>query len=74
MNTVFLIAIFKNRSYTYAFYNALIKNHIKCYIVDTPKQNHVSCGVSVKFPYKDLAKANEILIPYKKNFVGYLKF
>lgn len=72
MNT-FIIAVFKNRTYTYGFYNALANSGIKCYIVNTPKQNFVSCGISVKFPYKDLAKANEKLSPFRSNFVGYLK-
>ena len=67
-----VIAIFKNRSYTYAFYNTLQKNKIKCAIIDTPKQNFVSCGISVKFQYKDFSKANNLIQLYKDNFVRFM--
>ena len=70
---MYLIAVFKSRSYTYAFYNDLLKSKIRCYIVDTPKQNYVSCGISVKFQYEDFAQANNILSKYRQNFVCYLK-
>ena len=73
MNTKYIIAIFKTRSYTYGFYNALKDSGIKCSIIDTPRQNFKSCGLSVKFLYKDLSKANEKLIFYKKDFIGYFK-
>ena len=73
VNNNFLVAVFKNRSYTYAFYNAMAKKGLKCFIINTPKQNYVSCGISCKFMAKDLTIATELTKPYKNSFVGFFK-
>ena len=71
VNNKYIVAVFRNRSYTYSFYNEMAKQGLKCYIVNTPRQNYVSCGISCKFNLKDLIIAKSIVEKYGKSFVGF---
>ena len=73
MNKVYIIAVFRTRTYTYGYFNELKKHNIRATIVDTPQQGKVACGISVKFAFEDWAKAQQYLKNYKSGFVSFLR-
>ena len=68
----YLLAIFRNRTDTMAFYSIMQSYRIPCQIVNTPKQALVACGISVKFSIYDYKKAFEIF--KRRNFSSFVGF
>lgn len=57
----YYIAVFRARSHTINFANLLNSYKVPCQIINTPRKVNVSCGISVKFDYKDLSTVQQIL-------------
>jgi hypothetical protein len=56
----YLLAIFRNKTDTMAYYSILSSYKVKCNIINTPKQAMIACGISVKLNIKDYDKALQI--------------
>lgn len=69
----FIIAVFKVRSQTMAFYDKLKRQGVMVNIINTPKQAKVSCGISVRFPSKALPLAYATLENRFDSFVGFFE-
>lgn len=71
---IYLLAIFRNKTDTMAFYSILLSYRVKCKIVNTPKQAMIACGISVKLSMNDYVKALEIFKRRRfSSFVGFYK-
>ena len=57
----YVLAVFSIRTDTVLFNKILQKNGVASSVVETPKFASASCGISVRFAYKDLAKAKSLL-------------
>lgn len=55
------IAVFRSKTETYKFIDYMRANNIECAAVTTPKEAHVGCGISAKFPYRNLNIAYKIV-------------
>lgn len=70
----YLLAIFRNKTETMAFYSILLSYKIQCRIINTPKQALIACGISVKLAIENANIALEIMKRRKfDNFVGFYK-
>lgn len=56
----YILAVFKSRSATLNFANALRSNGIPAAVINTPNQITRACGISVKFFAEYFEKAREI--------------
>lgn len=57
----YVLAVFTLRTDTMQFNSFLLRNRIKSTVVETPKSASASCGISVKFAYKDFAVVKRIM-------------
>ena len=68
----YIIAIFSIRTSTMQFNSLLSKSGIKSIVIETPRQDSASCGISVRFSARDLDVARQILKSSGiKNFVRF---
>lgn len=71
---MYLLAIFRNKTETMAFYSILLSYKVPARIVNTPKQALIACGISVKFAVADYQKAMQIFKRRRfSSFVGFYK-
>lgn len=71
---VYLLAIFRNKTETMAYYSILLSYKVRCNIVNTPKQAMIACGISVKLSLNDYDKAFEIFKRRRfSSFVGFYR-
>lgn len=71
---IYLLAIFRNKTETMAYYSILQSYKVKCKIVNTPKQAMIACGISVKFMINDYDKAFNIFKRRRfSSFAGFYK-
>ena len=67
-----IIAVFKQRSETINFYEALQKQGVPSKVVNTPRQARIGCGISVAINRADFERAKEVLTGLNSNsFIGY---
>lgn len=66
---VYVVISFRSRTDTLAFSNLLKSYNVKNYVINTPRQLSVSCGVSVKIDIKDTEIARTLLA--RRNFVSF---
>lgn len=67
-----VIAVFKSRSETLRFAEALRNYGVWVTVVNTPKSVKAGCGLSAKFPETNINKARFILANGKyRSFVGF---
>ena len=66
------IAVFKSKTEVFAFKDLLISVGVAADIASTPKEAHLGCGLSVKFPPNALGVAVRILGGYDfRSFYGF---
>lgn len=71
---IYLLAIFRNKTETMAFYSILLSYKVNARIVNTPKQAMIACGISVKLNINDYQKAMQIFKRRRfSSFVGFYK-
>ena len=71
---VYYIAVFRSRTQTILFNQVLRSYGAECFVINTPRQAEVSCGLSVKFAGDDLGLARQILSRREfSSFVGIFK-
>lgn len=56
-----LLAVFRSKTETLNFASVLRSYKIPCFVVNTPRNINVSCGISVKFYENDKEMVNYIL-------------
>lgn len=67
-----IIAVFKQRSETINFYEALQKHGVASKVINTPRQAKIGCGISVAVNRTDFERAKEVLaLLNAESFVGY---
>jgi hypothetical protein len=69
----YAIAVFTIRTQTIMFYKILISNGVRCEVIETPKQAHLACGISVKFLEKDILRVKKFMSGNLNSFCGYYK-
>jgi len=69
-----ILAVFRSRTQSMEFYNALRGQGITVQLVSAPKQANVGCALACKIPYSALPRA-KVLISTKRfsTFVGFFK-
>lgn len=65
-----LLAVFRSRTQTLAFADAMRRQGLYSAVVSTPSEARVGCGVSAKFRYEDLRRAEMILRRYRSGLYG----
>lgn len=69
-----VLAVFRSRTQSMEFYNALKGHGITAQLVSAPKQANVGCALACKIPYSALPKAKGLLLIKKySTFVGFFK-
>lgn len=70
-----IIAVFRQRSETISFFDALKRQNIEARVVNTPRQARTGCGISVSFPRADFERAKDVLASMNSySFVGYYNY
>lgn len=70
-----ILAVFRSRSQAADCNSRLRINGINCALVNTPKEAGVGCGLSVKIPQNQLARAKSIISRFNYSaFYGYMTF
>ncbi len=57
----YLLAVFRSRNQTTAFFQLCASSGIVCAVVNTPREANVGCGISVKFAEGSLAIVRRLL-------------
>jgi hypothetical protein len=57
----YIIAVFKSRNETLYFANLLRNNNVQSFVVNTPKEAGLSCGISVKIEERFFPLAKYLL-------------
>lgn len=71
---MYVLAIFTNRSETIRFCSQLKQQSLNSMVISTPKGLGSSCAISVKFYYKNLNKAGNILrVGGYRSFTNFFK-
>lgn len=66
------IAVFRSRAQAIDCNAKLRANGVPCSIINTPKEAHIGCGLSVKIPFNMLPRAKIIIKNAKYSaFYGY---
>jgi len=58
----YFIAVFKSRTQTLKFYDKLKQKRADAFIINTPNQANLGCGLSVKFFQESLNCVKKLLI------------
>lgn len=72
---MYVTAIFRSRSASIDFAGRLTDRGIANSLINTPKSANVGCGLSVKFPERNLYTAKQIIarVGYP-SFVGFFRY
>lgn len=66
------IAVFKSKTEVFAFRDLLLSYKVAADVTNTPKEAHLGCGLSVKFPISAIDIALKVLRGY--NFLSFYGF
>lgn len=69
---MYIIAVFKNRTDTFSFYQLLNSYRVNCSIINTPKQVSIACSISVRFDKVFFDEAFNIL--KRRHFATFVSF
>lgn len=70
----YVLAAFHSRTQVMRFLEAMKRNGCAVSVVNTPKDAHVGCGLSVKMPYNCLKTAKRLISYYRFDaFVGFFE-
>lgn len=69
-----ILAVFKSRTQTIEFYNALKERGAAAKLVSAPKQAKTGCALACEFPYAFLPSAKKILAAKRyPTFAGFFR-
>lgn len=69
-----ILAVFRSRTQSMEFYNALKKQGITAQLVSAPKQANVGCALACKIPYSAFPGAKTLLsVKRYSTFAGFFK-
>lgn len=67
-----VLAVFRSRAQAIDCNNKLTNSRIRASVINTPKEANVGCGLSVKIPHNQLARAKMIIANTRYSaFYGY---
>ncbi|MBQ0017035.1 MAG: DUF3343 domain-containing protein [Clostridiales bacterium] len=70
----YVIAVFSIRTETLMFNSYLQRLGINSTIINTPKETHTSCGISVKFPLNKFDIVKRVNMRTYRSFLGFFKY
>lgn len=71
---MFLLAVFRSRAQSVEYAERLKRYGVALELVPTPREAKIGCGLCVRFPVRDYAKAKAVLVQGRySTFKGFYK-